>query len=103
MSKWIKVATKSEIPEGGSKVFSIEDREIAVFNVKGEVFAIDNFCRHKGGPLGEGALEDKLVSCPHHGWVFDVTSGRCMTRQDVSQATYSVKIEKEAILIEFGK
>jgi len=100
LSKWIKVAAKKDIPEGGGKVCIAGEKEIALFNVKGEFHAIDNFCRHRGGPLGEGTLENKFVSCPHHGWVFDVTTGNCVSRGGVIQEKYPVKVEQEEIFIE---
>jgi nitrite reductase/ring-hydroxylating ferredoxin subunit len=52
--------------------------EVAVFNVGGEFYAIDNSCPHRGGPLGEGELEDCIVTCPWHEFRFDVRTGKCI-------------------------
>jgi nitrite reductase (NADH) small subunit len=52
-------------------------REIALFNIQGQICALENICPHMGGPLGEGDLEGCVVTCPWHGWEFDVRSGEC--------------------------
>lgn len=72
---------KSDIPEGHSKVFSILgdkelNRDIAVFNISGNFYAISNVCAHKGGPLSNGILEKNIVTCPWHGWKYDVRNGK---------------------------
>jgi len=85
------VAAVGEIPPGGRKVVVVERREIGVFNVDGELFALRHRCPHQGGPLCEGHLlrgvessgpgdyrygPDLLVACPWHGWEFDLRTGR---------------------------
>lgn len=76
MSTLIKVADRNELKPGESKVVTVEGRELAVFNVSGQFHVIDNLCPHRGGPLGEGVVEGALVTCPWHGWRFDVTTGK---------------------------
>ena len=51
---------------------------IALFNVDGDILALDNTCPHAGGPLGEGSLEGEVVECPWHGWEFNVRTGQCL-------------------------
>lgn len=77
-----KIASVNDIPEGrGIIVLAPEGYEIALFNVNGEIFALENACPHMGGPLAEGDIscEDSkyTVTCPWHGWEFDVCSGVC--------------------------
>ena len=72
---------KSEIPEGKSKSFSISDEkglgeDIAVFNINGKYHAISNTCVHKGGPLSQGNLKEDVVTCPWHGWKYNVRTGK---------------------------
>lgn len=72
---------KSEIPQGRSKVFSIRDekgikQDVAVFNIGNNFYAISNTCAHEGGPLGQGVLEKTIVTCPWHGWQYDVRYGK---------------------------
>lgn len=91
----------SEIPEGGSKVVRIKERSIAVFNHHGTLYAIDNTCPHQGGPLGEGYLEaNGVVSCPWHGWTFDLKSGISPIDRDVHVACYPVRVEGGQIIVE---
>jgi nitrite reductase (NADH) small subunit len=65
----------ADLPPGQGKVVEVEGRELAVFNVAGAFHVLSNVCPHVGGPLGEGPLNGQLVTCPWHGWRFDVTNG----------------------------
>lgn len=88
----IKLANKQDIPEGKAIIVRIPDgREIALFNLNGSIYALDNLCPHMGGPLGEGEIENSIVTCPWHGWQFDIRTGICenMPGEDASQ----IKIE----------
>jgi 3-phenylpropionate/trans-cinnamate dioxygenase ferredoxin component len=76
----MKVATRNELLPGGKKLVEIDGRAIAVFNVDGNYYAIDDVCTHDGGPLAEGELIGSEIECPRHGARFDVRTGRplCM-------------------------
>lgn len=75
----IKLADVKDIPEGGSLVVvTSKRREIALFNLKGKIYALDNACPHMGGPLGEGEIINGIVTCPWHGWEFLIDSGECI-------------------------
>ncbi len=100
MSNFIKAAGKTDILEGNGKAITLEGNTIALFNVGGTFHAIDNTCKHRGGPLGEGELNASQVTCPWHGWQYDVTTGACMTKPGVIQKKYNVKIEGDSVLIE---
>ena len=72
---------KPEIPKGCSKSFSISDKnglkeDVALFNIGGRFYAISNTCAHEGGPLSQGVLEKTIVTCPWHGWQYDVRNSR---------------------------
>ena len=73
---------------------------VAVANVDGKFCAISNSCPHAEGPLGDGALEGSVVTCPYHGWKFDVESGACLTNPGVKIKTYPVAIEKTAVCVQ---
>jgi nitrite reductase/ring-hydroxylating ferredoxin subunit len=100
VGQFIKVATKQEIPADGGKVCEAGDKTLAVFCVGGDYFAIDNMCKHRGGPLGEGPLDGDQVVCPWHGWVYDVKTGECITNPNVCQDKFNVKVEGNDILVE---
>jgi nitrite reductase/ring-hydroxylating ferredoxin subunit len=88
-----KVATVQEVPPGQGKQVTVNGRTIALFNVDGKFYAIDDTCPHRGAPLWEGPLEGHEVTCPWHGARFDVTSGAHLcppARSDVSP--YKVQV-----------
>jgi len=66
---------------------------VAVFNVEGSYYAIDNTCLHRGGPLGEGELEGEVVTCPWHGWEYNVKTGACINNPSVCVKSYPVLVE----------
>lgn len=74
----VKLANTQDVPEGkGIVVKGQEGMDIALFKCEGKIYAMENTCPHMGGPLGEGQLEDCIVTCPWHGWQFDVRTGAC--------------------------
>jgi nitrite reductase/ring-hydroxylating ferredoxin subunit len=75
MKDFVTVAFTHEVPLGTGRTVEVDGIRIAIFNVEGVFYAIDNSCPHAGGPLGEGKLCGAEVECPWHGWKFDVTSG----------------------------
>jgi nitrite reductase/ring-hydroxylating ferredoxin subunit len=94
-----KVAKVSEIPAGSGKVVEAGGKTIAVFNCDGTFYVIENTCRHQGGPLGEGSLSGKTVTCPWHGWEYDVTSGACAFDSSIAVQSFPVKVEGDDILV----
>ena len=73
--------------------------KIAVFNVSGAFYAIDDTCAHRGGPLGEGILQGNIVVCPWHQWSYDVTNGKSTSNPVAQVACYETKIEAGEIYI----
>src|SRR6266516_72208 len=82
------------------KVVSVEGRSLALFRVKDEYFAIANVCLHRGGPLGEGNLSGSVVTCPWHGWNFDVRTGSFTVIPTLKVATYKVKEQDGSVMVE---
>lgn len=97
---FVEVAKKSDLNNGEGKVVQASGKEIALFNVNGQFFAIDNSCKHKGGPLGEGLLDDHVVTCPWHGWKFDIRTGKSVVVPTISVAKYNLKIQGDKVLVE---
>src|ERR1700736_5339077 len=75
MTTWVPVAKASEIPPERVAVFQVGDHEVAVCNVEGQFYAIDDLCTHDGGSLDQGELEDSEIECPSHGARFAVRTG----------------------------
>jgi nitrite reductase (NADH) small subunit len=99
MAKFVPVATLSEVPPGARKTVVVGEREIALFNVAGTLYAIDNFCPHQGGPLSEGWLEDTVITCPWHAWCFELRTGK-MTLSDLASVdVFDVQLEGSTITI----
>jgi len=99
MANFVKVAQISDIPAGQGKCVEVEGKRIALFNVEGSFYALDDVCPHQGGPLGEGELMGNVVTCPWHGWEYDVTTGYNMFDTDVKQDQFEVKVEGNDILV----
>jgi len=76
MSEPVKVASREELPPGHKKLIEVDGRAIALFNVDGTYYAIDDVCTHDGGPLAEGELSGCEIQCPRHGARFDVRTGK---------------------------
>ena len=92
MDKYITVASVSEISPGTGRTVEVEGVWIAVFNLDGTFYAIDNACPHAGGPLGEGKLCGTEVECPWHGWKFSVVSGERVGNPNFQVARCDVRI-----------
>lgn len=95
MAEKILIGRKEDFPEREGKVVEINGVKYAVFNDKGEISVIDNACPHKGKSLGEGMISEGKVTCPHHGWVFDVKSGQCDFFDAVKVKVFNVSVDEE--------
>jgi len=117
MAKKHVVAAVSEIPPGGRKRVNVAGRDVAVFNLSGEFFALANKCPHRGGPLCQGNLtglilsdepgdynftrQGEIIRCPWHNWEFDIRTGKSWCDPEKVQARrFGVSVEKGAKLIE---
>ncbi len=99
MSDWIAIARLAECPPGTALERVAGDRIVALFNVEGTIHAVDGVCPHQGGPLGQGQLAGPVVTCPWHGWQFDVTSGCNLLNPRIGQPRLAVRVEGDAILV----
>jgi 3-phenylpropionate/trans-cinnamate dioxygenase ferredoxin subunit len=92
MSKWVKIAEINEVPVGAGRAFAIDGYSIAVFNVDGRLYAIDDSCPHQGSSLAMGRLEGCIVTCRSHGLQVNVTAGA--ERPGVGLDTRSFPLER---------
>ena len=96
-----KLASESEMPAPGeAREFSCGGKTICVANVNGEISAIDNICLHRGGPLGQGAIENGKVVCPWHGWQWDPKTGEAGHNPNAKLAMYAIKVENGDVMVE---
>jgi nitrite reductase/ring-hydroxylating ferredoxin subunit len=100
MGESVKVATLSEVPAGTARSLEIKGNAIALYNVDGALYATANTCAHRGGPLGEGDLDRTTITCPWHGFQYDVTSGKCLTNPALGVACYKVQVRGQDVLVE---
>jgi len=98
MSDFIAVAETGDIALGRVMVVEVDGRRIALCNVDGEFFAIDDVCTHDGGSLDQGELYDNVIECPRHGARFDVKTGKVLALPAVKPVnTYAVRVEGSRI------
>ena len=99
MADYIRVIEVGDIPPGRGHVTEVNGHSIAIFNVDGTFFALDNTCAHRGGPLGEGELDGEVVTCPWHSWEYNVRTGISLTTPSASVKTYEVKVDVDDVKI----
>lgn len=92
MNDFVSVAEAATLPPGQGRTVEVKGRRLALWNVAGEFYCIDDLCPHRGGPLGAGSLQEAQVSCPLHGWTFDVRDGSCLTQPDRPVRVYPTRV-----------
>lgn len=97
-----EVLPLADLPVGRIKAVKVGDRTIAVSRTAAGVFATDNTCPHRGGPLSEGDLIGEEIICPWHLWGFDVRTGLCPGNANFSVATHEVRLEGGRILLKLS-
>jgi nitrite reductase/ring-hydroxylating ferredoxin subunit len=95
-----RACSADEIPPGTGKEFTLRGRIVAIFHADGAFYAIDGICAHAGGPLGKGELQGTVVTCPWHGWQYDVQTGNHCLSPQICQNRYAVTIEDGEIFVE---
>lgn len=99
MPNWVTLATLDKLPPGRSIEVEHAGRIYALYNIGGTLHAVDGICPHQGGPLADGELSGTVVTCPWHGWKFDVRTGQCLTGSRVVQPVYEVKTEGNNVMV----
>ena len=99
MKKFLPVARLSELAPGSCLSVEADGIGVALFNVDGRIYALDNTCPHAGGPLGEGTLSSDIVECPWHGWRYNVRTGERPENPAFKVACYDVHVEGGVILV----
>lgn len=100
MSDWIDVGAMTDIPRRAARCVNTPNGKIAIFRtMDDQLFAIDDKCPHKGGPLSQGIVHGAQVTCPLHNWVFSLETGEAQGADDGKVKTTPLKVEDGRILI----
>ncbi len=99
MAEFIRICSTSELPpEGQATEITIGNRVVCVANVQGAISAIDNVCIHRGGPLGQGTIENGKIVCPWHGWQWDPRTGQAAHSSAARVSVYEIKVQGDDVL-----
>jgi nitrite reductase (NADH) small subunit len=91
--RYVTVARVEDVPPGSVRMVRAGDEEIALAHVDGEFYATQGHCLHLQGPLGEGRVDDHVLTCPWHGWQYDLRSGENEFDRAIRLQTYEVRVE----------
>jgi len=95
-----KAANLADVPAGTIKEVQVGGKPVAIANVGGAYYAIDGTCLHRGGPLGQGVLEGAVVTCPWHGWQFDVTTGRAVMNPNAGVGCLKAEVRGDELYVD---
>ncbi|WP_168122134.1 Rieske (2Fe-2S) protein [Paenibacillus sp. HB172176] len=112
-------ALREDIPSGTHRIVEIEGRSIGIYNIKGDYYAIANYCPHEGAELCKGQVcgttlpskvsefvygrDQEIVRCPWHGWEFDIKTGKSLFNDRVRTRKYALEIENDEIYLVIGR
>jgi 3-phenylpropionate/trans-cinnamate dioxygenase ferredoxin subunit len=99
MASFVEVARLEQLLPGNGTVVRVDGKDIAIFNVDGTIYAMDDSCLHQGLSLGTSKLEGKVVTCRGHGWKYDVTTGSIVASPGFGVAAYPVKVVDGKIMV----
>ena len=100
MPEWTHLMKAADCPPGTSLEVLAAGHVLAVFNVEGTFYALDGICPHQGGPLGKGQLNGCIVTCPWHGWQFNVATGQQQINDRIVHATHPLRHEGDDVYIQ---
>ena len=101
--RWIDVGTIDDLPSRGARCVNTPEGRIAVFRTAGDqVFAIEDHCPHKGGPLSQGIVHGTAVTCPLHNWVISLESGKALGADEGTVRTVPARVEGGRLFIALG-
>ena len=101
MAQWFPIYNKNELKPGQSAQVGVEEKILALFNLDGKFYAIDDTCTHAGASLAEGTVSGSVVTCPWHGATFDITTGAVLSEPAYEGVkAYKIKVEGNEVLVE---
>ncbi|MBW4043564.1 Rieske (2Fe-2S) protein [Acidipila rosea] len=99
MSDFVRICSKADLPPVGHVAeIAAAGKVLCIANIKGVISALDNECPHRGGPLGQGTIEDGMVMCPWHAWAFNVKTGCASHHAQTCVQVYPVEIRGDEVM-----
>ncbi len=95
-----KVCTEDQIKEGGVRTLKILARTVAVFRLRGELFGLEADCKHMRASIAQGKIDGTIITCPAHGWRYNITTGECLTESWATLKTYAVDVVDGVVFVE---
>ena len=102
MPEFVTVARVDDVPPGSACQVTVLGRWVGLFNIDGVFHAVDNLCLHRGGPLCEGSMRGTVVTCPWHGWQFDVSTGALIQDPTVGISRHDVRIVADEVQVKLS-
>ncbi len=99
---FVRAASKNDLPAGKICEVTVNGTSVALANVAGKFCAISGICMHEAGPLGEGELDGQVVTCPWHGWQYDMTTGKVVQNPTIGVESYPVEVRGEDVFVDVG-
>lgn len=102
-SKWVAIGQLHDIPRRGARCVESGGMTIAIFRTMDDrLFALEDKCPHKNGPLSQGMIHDGCVTCPMHGWVISLETGKAMGADEGSTTSFPVRLDGDRVLLAVG-
>lgn len=98
-SQWHEVCQLSELSADSGREFVFGGNIVAIFLVEGRVYAVDGMCAHQGGPIAQGKLNRTCITCPWHGWQYDICNGNNLLTGKQMLTSYETEIRKDSVWI----
>ncbi|MEO1140866.1 MAG: nitrite reductase small subunit NirD [Pseudomonadota bacterium] len=100
---WVEIGQLGDIPRQGARCVNVGEKTIAIFRtVDDQIFALEDKCPHKNGPLSQGIVHDGCVTCPLHNWVISLETGMAQGADEGQTMTFPIKLDGETILFDLG-
>ena len=96
---WLKLCHTNDLTADGGTEFALEGRVIAVFYCEEKLVALDGMCAHQGGPIAQGQLDGRCVTCPWHGWQYDVTTGCNLLTGKKMLDSFEVELREDEVWV----
>ena len=96
----LRVGSKAAVERGEPTLAKIDGVEVALFSCKGRIVATQGQCPHNQGPIHEGDVQGTVLTCPWHGWAFDLDSGECLEDDTITLTRYPVRVEGDDVFVD---